>query len=274
MRRHAARPFPRGALAIVALALVLGGPPATHAAGPPAGRLSLLREGTMLDRARGRVEPLPEGGWRFVPEARGTGGLERELVFLPNPVLEELLRIVRADPSAAGRVEVSGEVFVCYGRNWLLASLALPVAPPRTAEAPPAAPKPAAGDEEAIADEFERRLAGALGDVPVTLAPAPEPGPSPSLPSGTQLQSRRGRLVRDTATGGHRFVLVHQREAEPIASVVVLPCRLLEHAERTLRRRDPDAIIVASGTLLAFEGRMYLLPTAMRFANEGRGLDP
>jgi hypothetical protein len=31
---------------------------------------------------------------------------------------------------------------------------------------------------------------------------------------------------------------------------------------------------VVTGTVVSFAGRNYLRPTAIRFANEGRGLDP
>lgn len=234
----------------------------------------------MLVLARGRVQPIDEGGWRFVPEVRDMNGLEREFILLPNPELEDLLRLVARSQAATGGVEVSGEVLTYGGRNWLLLSFASSVAPPLPTPAP--APVPAAAapsDEERIADDLERRLLERVGNVPAPLAPteaelAAGAGRPAPIAHGSLLQSRRGRLVRDTATGGTRFVFTHQREAIEPASLVVLPCRMLEVAEERLRRTEGNPALVVTGSVVSFAGRNYLRPSAIRFAGEGRGLDP
>lgn len=231
----------------------------------------------MLVLARGRIDAIEEGGWRFVPGIRDANGLEREFILLPNPTLEDVVRFAARPDAASSTLEVSGEVLTYGGRNWLLLSFAsVPEAP---APEPAPAPPPAAADEERIADDLERRLLERVGNVPASLAPteaelAAAAGRAAPIPNGTLLQSRRGRLVRDTATGGTRFVFTHQREAVEPASLVVLPCRLLESAEARLRRTEGNPSLVVTGTVVSFAGRNYLRPTAIRFAWEGKGLDP
>ena len=53
------------------------------------------------------------------------------------------------------------------------------------------------------------------------------------------------------------------------ADVVVL---LLERLENAARENDAAPAIVLSGTVYAFEGRSYLLPSSFRRAREGRGI--
>ena len=247
----------------------------------PSRRPALLREGAMLSLARGRVEPIDEGGWRFVPDLRDANGLEREFILLPNPVLEDVVRLANRPESAKRPVEVSGEILTYGGRNWLLLSFASPIAEAES-PAPPSTPARTASrpdDEERIADELERKLLEQVGNVPASLAPseaelaAAATGPAP-IANGSLLQSRRGHLVRDTATGGTRFVFTHQREAVEPASLVLLPCRILDVAEARLRQTEGNPAMVVTGTVVSFAGRNYLRPTAIRFAAEGKGLDP
>jgi len=269
-------------IAVPAIAQAPSGPavPATN----PNRRPALLREGSMLSLARGRVEPMDGGGWRFVPDLRDANGLEREFILLPNPVLEDVVRLANRPEPAKRPVEVSGEILTYGGRNWLLLSFASPIAEAvSSSPSPPIAPVPPPStgpdDEERIADELERKLLEQVGNVPASLAPteaelaAAAPGPAP-IANGSLLQSRRGHLVRDTATGGTRFVFTHQRAAIEPASLVLLPCRMLEVAEARLRQTEGNPALVVTGTVVAFAGRNYLRPTAIRFAAEGKGLDP
>jgi hypothetical protein len=283
------RRFQYGLAAIVAIATVdvvspaIAQAPATPASAPRR-RPALLREGAMLSLARGRVEPMAEGGWRFVPDLRDANGLEREFILLPNPVLEDVVRLANRPESAKRPVEVSGEILTYGGRNWLLLSFTSPIAeatPPSSPPPPTAPAQPASrpDDEERIADELERKLLEQVGNVPASLAPseaelaAAATGPAP-IANGSLLQSRRGHLVRDTTTGGTRFVFTHQREAIEPASLVLLPCRMLEVAEARLRQTEGNPALVVTGTVVSFAGRNYLRPTAIRFAAEGKGLDP
>jgi hypothetical protein len=274
---------------------------ATPAPQAPRKRPPLLREGGLLSRAVGSIrEDTSRGEWIFVPAQPDPTGLERQIVLLPNGVLEEAIRVLRVAPEPLIH-EVSGEIFVYRGRNYLLASIIAPmVAPIGTSVAPPAPTQPAAGaapaqgvrplkdiDEESLAAELERRLAERIGAVPAApVAPSgaavgsaldgssASPPRRGAMPADIRIQSRRGHLARDAATGGWRFVFVGQTADGGEPSMPVLPCLALERVERLVRESDLPPTLLVSGTTTLFEGRTFLLPSGFRIATGGKGIDP
>jgi hypothetical protein len=252
-------------------------------------RPPLLREGSFLRRASGTIRrDESRREWIFVPSGRDVTGLEREIVLLPNDVLTETIRLIQLAPAPL-TFEVSGEIFIYRSRNFVLASMALPFAAPAAASPAPAAavpavpsadPQPLPTDEEAIAAELERRLADRIGAVPKAPLAVPSPVPPPpaddtkSASVGARIQSRRGQLVRDAATGGWRFVFDGQRSEGGEPSMPVLPCLVLERVEQLIRENDGALPLLASGVTTTFEGRLHLLPTAFRVATGGKGINP
>lgn len=257
-------------------------------------RPPLLREGSFLNRAVGTLREDPaRAEWFFVPDAVDPSGLERSFVLQPNGVLEEAIRVERVAPEPLA-YEFSGEVFVYKGRNYLLASIATPVVP----RAVPSAPISGAGgdrprgepdrplaelDEEALAAELERRLAERIGAAPMTPLGPERPSLEGSeaapprrgaMPADVRIQSRRGNLLRDSSTGGWRFVFVGQLPEGGEPSMPVMPCLALERVERLVRESDRPVPLLVSGTTTLFEGRNFLLPTAFRMASGGKGIDP
>lgn len=257
----------------------------------PRKRPPLLREGGLLARAVGSIrEDTSRGEWFFVPAQPDPTGLERQIVLLPNGVLEEAIRVLRVAPEPLLH-EVSGELFVYRGRNYLLAAIVAPVvaAPTPAAPAEPSAPaRPLEElDEESLAAELERRLAERIGAMPAApVAPAgaasrpiidgSDAGPPRrgAMPADLRIQSRRGHLARDAATGGWRFVFVGQTADGGEPSMPVLPCLALERVERLVRESDLPPTLLVSGTTTLFEGRTFLLPSGFRIATGGKGIDP
>ncbi len=257
----------------------------------------LLREGSFISRTRGRLaEDKSRREWTFTPEALDRSGLARTLVLLPNEVLGEAVRVARLAPDEL-TYELTGEVFLYRGRNYVLPALLTPQAREREMPAPaPANPasaspnpqpdqKPALPqDEEAIARELERRLAERLDRMPkVPASPAPAPAADPARAEGQPaaparadmpIQSRRGQLVRDNATGGWRFVFEGQLADGGEPSMPVLPCLALERIENSVRQSDGSLALTVTGTTTLFEGRSYLLPSVFRVARGGRGIGP
>ncbi|MDZ4754792.1 MAG: hypothetical protein SGJ11_09875 [Phycisphaerae bacterium] len=266
-------------------------------------RPPLLREGSFLARVAGRIRADEEQHeWLFVPNAIDASGLEREIVLLPNDTLGEATRIAHLSSTPVD-FEVTGQLFIYRSRNYLLASLMTPtvtVAPP-----PPTQPsesgstvEPPTSDEELVADEMERRLAeriatlpraplsapavrrdvgsdAADGAKPATVPGAGDPSSSRRVLAGdVRILSRRGQLVRDTATGGWRFVFDGQLADGGEPSMIVLPCLALERIEKAMRESDGAVSIVVSGSTTLFEGSNYLMPTSFRVATGGRGLNP
>ena len=273
-------------------------PPATDLGGY---RLPLLREGSVVSRLVGDLMQDPdEKVWIFRPIEPEPGGLRREFLLLPSPVLEDLVRTARV-AGAPVQFEMTGRVFIYRGRNFLLPDFAPTVmrfdTKPGDTPKPDAATQPTpngedkfvapkagadakspdAKDDQTVRD-IERRLEERVGRAPQSRtgdahAQASSHAAKESAPiaSGTRLSLRAGRLSRDPQAGSWRFV-PEQATGSGDPSIEILPCLLLEKLENAARENDVAPEILISGTVYAYEGRSYLLPSSFRRMREGRGL--
>lgn len=258
-------------------------PTVTDSATLGAFRLPLLREGSVLARVVGDLTLDPdEKVWLFRPLKPDPSGLRRELVLLPCATLEDMLRAVRNAPGPV-EFELTGRVFVYRGRNFLLPELApaiLQLSSPGNAKPTDGATEaksvvdPGADADDVAVEDIERRLEERIGRVPTSAlpnAPAPDADQAPIVASGTRVVLRRGRLSRDPQAGSWRFV-PEQTTGSGDPSLELLPCALLERLEKDARQNDTPPIVLLSGSVTAFAGRSYMLPTTYRRAREGRGL--
>lgn len=280
--------------------LLVGGPATAQSSEAPVKRVvppsdargegpaPLLREGGILLDVPGRIGPNEALGVHvFRPEAARTGGVRREFVLLPSRGLEDLARIeglrsrLGEDP-LGGAFQVTGRVLVYRGRNFLLPESIVPVEIPDAApeSSDSAAPATAtesepAVDDDGLADDIEARLESRIGAVPRSLDLS-EASPVESAPirAGSRFVDRRGHVVRDPESGVWRFVPAGGGGGGSATGIVLLPCLELQRLERGARQRDVASPLLVSGLVTAYRGRNYLLPSAVRTAEEGRGIGP
>jgi hypothetical protein len=264
-------------------------------------RLPLFREGSVISRVPGDLAQDPdEKLWLFRPTATEAGGLRREFVLLPSPVLEDMLRTAEVS-GAPVEFELTGRVFIYRGRNFLLPDFAPRIMrfdakpgetpPPRGGDDAKPAPNgedkfvPAADDaknqdarEDAAIDAIERKLEERVGRAPQarvsessTTRTTQEKHPDAPIANGTRMSARLGRLSRDPQTGSWRFV-PEQSSGTGDPSFEILPCLLLERLEDAARQSDKAPAVLLSGTIYAYQGNSFVLPTSYRRAREGRGI--
>lgn len=253
-------------------------------------RAAGLPEGSFLIERPGRLVSGPGGRVIFVPTGEDRVAGERPMLVLPNAALERLEVAVTGRGDEPG-VRLSGEVFVYNGRSHLLMSSAFlgeavtepePVAGQASGDAGAAEPdaEPASlrddPDVKGLLEELEAERPSDDARVepvrPARDAGVTTAGTAP-VPDGTPIVRRRGRMVR-TGEGAWAFVFDNDLDdALAAASMVVLPCRLLERIERRAMI-DGDAYqLVVSGRVHTYEGQAYLLPT-MVLSVPANGLVP
>jgi hypothetical protein len=262
-------------------------------------RAPLLREGGFLIKVEGEIERNARlGVYVYSPLATATGGIRRELILLPSRGLDDLVRLESVQSTAkrgnpiAGVYEVTGKVLVFQGRNFLLPEAIVPltrienspdakVDSSPQADAEPAIAPDAAADIEAeseerdYAAEIDARLQERIGAVPRSLdVLAAPPAETASLRAGTRFVQRRGRVVRDPGSGIWRFVLEGDGRKGDAVSLDLLPCLELERLIRRTRQAGVGRPVLLSGVVTIFQGRNYLLPTAVQQPMEGRSIGP
>lgn len=254
----------------------------------------LLREGSLLVQARGTMERNPDTNWwQFTvrddvdPRIRQTLGLQ------PSTLLEEMVRIEESLPDREVVFEVTGQVYVYRGRNFLLPTIAPQLIEYTSANADEAKSQAAdeaeTEDEEAdgaedrdddsvedIIGELESAVGGlARSATPVADGDAPaEPGEFESLiREQTMVHSRRGQVSR-TSSGAWLFVFESDAQGLSDPPMILMPCLLLEHLEQRVWRSGASMPVLVSGRVYVFDNRNYLLPTAFQIAREQTPIHP
>jgi hypothetical protein len=260
----------------------------------------LMREGSLLVRARGTMSrDADTGWWQFRIRDDVDSRLEQSLGLLPCSMLDEMTRV---EESLRGReivFEVTGQIYVYRGRNFLLPT----VAPQLIEYGPPAMSNDdEAGDDTPSADGDEdeaktttsesteatsksgdsvediiSELESSVGSLARTAAPTSPSGEGgeASMPGGfdvlvreqTMLLSRRGQVSRGS-TGAWVFVFDADAQGLSDPPMVLMPCLLLEHLEQRVWRSGASVPVLISGRAYIYDNRTYLLPTAFQIARE------
>lgn len=303
--RHATRHRRRGRALLAAMAFAfLPSLAAASQDSPPgvsvsrSGRVSLLPEGVVLEKAVGEVFADPRTSMLVFSPRVSSEDLARRLFILPGAVRSDLAAAIEAavEESAGGEAssgrasvacEVTGRVFTYRGRNFLLATAAVsmaaqgergaagPVAAtPVATPAPPPEALPSRLGEEDLAARLERELEAAVGGAPRSLDLGRDADESIEAASEERWHRRRGHFRRDLASGMLVFVPEADGTGNRDHPLEVLPCRLLESIERTIANPAQRPILRVSGVVIVEGPRRFLLPTSFERPREGRGISP
>jgi len=264
-------------------------------AGEPQPRRWLMREGSLLVQARGVMERDPRSGaWQFIMRHDGVADIQQAMGLLPCALLGEMVRMTESLEGRSAIFEVTGQIFVYRGRNYLLPTIApqLVEYSAATTEAPApdtsaetsidaAAPTSDAGSDSA--EDIIEDLESAVGSLarsapPVTDGTASaQPGAAANsdtlVREQTMLLSRRGQVTR---LGSGAWMFVFDADAQGLADppMILMPCLVLEHLEQRVWRSGARLPVLISGRTYVFEDRNYLLPTAFQIARERTPITP
>ncbi len=226
---------------------------------------TLLREGALLPKGKGRLRSLASGHWVFVFDRDTTSGVPLPpMVLLPCMNLSAMEQLVQGRDDDV-RFVISGQVFVYKGRNYLLptshAIETLDKEPGEESE--PVEEIPLGDPDDPLVEDLIRQLEEAT---PRRREIVPPPaGASARLGlrrEGTLLRLRRGR-VSPTARGEWLFTIDNDVESplDVDAPMRLLPCQNLEGVEELMASYKHELTFKMSGRVFVYDGMNYLLPT-------------
>ncbi len=233
----------------------------------------LLREGTFVLQVVGSLHRDEQPGWWvFRPADDGSGKAPLALTLLPCTLLGSLEQLVESMPDQEILFDLTGQVFVYRGRNFLMPTHAprlVDYVPPSRREmiVPDDVPAPRADSAEAVL----RNLARTVG--PVVRSPRLASGAPPPAAPGTMILWRHGWMVREP-NGAWSFVFAADASGLGDPPMILLPCRMLQDMERHALRSGPDQPLLVSGHVTRYHGRSYLLPTMFRIPRHSTALRP
>ena len=234
---------------------------------------TLVREGAYILEASGSLHRGEQPGWWVFRIVRDNPDKELlEFTLLPCTLLASLEQLVESIPGQEIVFELTGEVFVYQGRNFLMPThaprLVEYVAPsrPGVLGAPAGDAAPRDGSAETILRDLDRSVG------PIVRSPRKSTAAATSRPHtasdrlvapGSLVLWRHGWMVREP-DGAWSYVFGADATGLSDPPMVLLPCRMLEDLQRHARRSGPRTPLLVSGRVYRYHGRNYLLPTMFR----------
>ncbi len=233
----------------------------------------LLREGKFMLQVKGSLQRGGQPGvWVFRSAGDNPGKQRFELTLMPCTLLASLEQLVESMPDEQIVFDLTGQVFVYRGRNFLMPTHAprlvdyVPPSRPDDIDLKAAAP---ADSAEAILRDLDRTV-GPLARSPRRAAATTA---NPPVAPGTMVLWRHGWMVREPG-GAWSFVFGADATGLNDPPMILLPCRMLEDMERHALRSSPDEPLLVSGRVTRYRGRNYLLPTMFRIPRYTSALRP
>jgi hypothetical protein len=235
---------------------------------------AIRSEGVFLTLRRGTVVKGKGGEWWFVFHRDAEGRAERPMILLPSLALERM--VAAAEETERPVFRATGQVFVYYGRNYLLPVTAVLAPAVEAAPAPDAQAKPTEpGAEPSVEDLIReltergsepRALSGQTGGAGAGAAA----GGAEVVAEGKLIARRRGRMIRDSAAWA--FVFDNDSDTASAGAgdrpMILVPSLNLETMEKIAARQGDAVIFELSGRVLEYRGRNYLIPTMFQVVRD------
>ncbi len=177
--------------------------------------------------------------------------------------------IVEASPGQEAVFEITGQVFVYRGHNFLLATHA-----PQLLTYQPPAPTPVEEDDGTgqgdSVEDIMQELMESVGPIRRSAAAGsdrPDVSNEDLLGEGTTILARRGKLTRSDFGA---WIFVFDADAAGLADppLVIMPCLMLQRLETYGRSTGRTAPILLSGRVFRYGRRNYVLPSAFRIPRQ------
>ncbi|CAE7826336.1 unnamed protein product [Symbiodinium necroappetens] len=230
----------------------------------------LIREGAVVNQRQGRLVGSTGGGHVFVFDEDENGFAPAPMIVMPSVRLMEMERVLSTRDSVVTFL-ITGEVFVYKGRNYLNPERfsTLAIEQEKQDEAAAQQTQVRGGDDvEGLIDSL--RAQAEHEEAQASRGTARRG----FARDGELIVSKLGRMRRSTL-GGWEFVPENDADdmgpgarAGDDAPLTLLPCRLLESMEQHIGDTDRGGVFVLSGTVHAYAGESYLLPTMYRLVRE------
>ena len=235
-----------------------------------------MREGSYLLQVRGTMRrDAVDGSWHFLPDRTDeeAPALSIDLPMLPCKMLTNMQGVVEGSPDQSFVFDLSGQVFIYRGRNYLL-----PTHAPRLTGYHPGVdrmPSIVVEEQDDSAETILEQLDEAAGALPRSprANSTPREGTGQTETEGATLLWRRGWLSRN-GDGTWLFVLESDASAKKDPPMIVMPCLLLERMERYASSEGSAVALLVSGRIYRYEKRSYLLPTSFEVPRHRTLLTP
>ena len=230
---------------------------------PNTKRVPLLREGTKIYEATGKLSRASETSPLSITIDRENGEISNTLIMLPNERLGEMEAVSQNNKNAVFRF--SGEVFTYGPKNFLLVRSVVSLGDHASRNHPTVVPLDPNTDEiteedfEDSVEDIFRELEEATGSLVSSIRNAAD-NPiekNEHFKEGQRINSRRCHLVRNK-TGAWIAVFVSDSSGLSDPPCTILPSVKFKSLTDYASKLDPSIPVLLTGEILNYHGHAFL----------------
>ena len=229
----------------------------------PNKRVPLLREGTKIYEATGKLTRLSNIHPLSITIDRDGGEISNQLVLMPNERLAEMESASAKNKN--NTFQFSGEVFSYGSQNYLLVRSVVALGKlaernlPSVVPIDPNAEEVTEDDFDDSVDDIFKELEEATGSLVSSIRNASENPlePNANFKEGSLINSRRCHLTRNNS-GGWVAVFVSDSSGLGDPPCTILPSTKFKTLTSWAGKQDPSTPVLLSGEMLNYHGHLFL----------------